>query len=298
MCIVAFSCDIYEQVWKVYLNFLNYSWPNHPQVYICTEYQHPDIQGIKFVNYYNSDTQKWNHNILSCIEQINTGKILFMDCDQLIEYVNEDKIEFIYNTMINDYSIPYIKLIDVHSAEKSAVNQLLTVDTHMDALCQACIWNRDALKECLYMYGKQTNPWEWEEEAKHILINRNIKGLQALTDNNDLFKYTLSGCMTHGFWKMDVLMILIPQYCDMFKDVNFSVNDFILCYDVPLDTLEFIIKNMRDNLNLNCEDIKNRLYYYKSGNLLMDDEKVRYGVSDYNKHIFISDKVYPDVSPN
>lgn len=292
MSIVAFSCDIYMELWDIVIKFINCNWNNHPQLYICTERYHPEINGIKFINYNNSDTQKWNHNILECIKQINTKLILFMDADQIIEYVNDNKINKIYNYMIDNIDdVGYVKLQDVHLTERKIENSIIVEDNYMDAMCQASIWNKSCLEKLLYMDGIKTNVWQWEDQCKYT-SNNNYKLYQAITNNEDLFYYRLSGCMTHGFWKIECLYELLEKYPHMFDNVNFQLNDFVTYKEMSKYIIDKFVNMISLNYNLDINDVKHRCYYYYSDNAFMEHEKVRYGITIENKHLFVYEKIY------
>lgn len=234
-CIVAFSCDIYQEVWKLFYRSFDRYWENHPQIYICNEFIDCKSDKFKNLTYRDNNVNHWSINIYNCIKDLPYEYIIFMDCDHIpvgidgekiidtIQYmrVNQDvgRIRFLYLNDSDSQSYD-INISDVHYFD---------LDTNIGSLCQSSIWKKDCLIQWLKQSDIGMNPWQWESENNNIHLLNSFKYYSPTEDySGKLINYLYSGCVSDGYWKVEYFCCVVDLHDGLYDGIDFIKNGFII----------------------------------------------------------------------
>ena len=166
LAIVVFSCDKNEELWPIFLHFLDKNWPDHPKTYLFTEsIFSPLISTIT----HPCKIKHWTRRIRKSLMDIKENKVIFI-CDDcfLNKTVNVDKLKRCYEILDKDNvaSINFEISFDPNDASceyegfKKKTNKSRIV---LSLLCG--IWNKEALIDLLSI--RDCDPWEVETRQEY-----------------------------------------------------------------------------------------------------------------------------------
>lgn len=253
VAIAAFSCDIYEEVWKVFYRSFDRYWPDHPQIYICNEFIDSKSEHYTNLTYKDKNVNNWNRNIYDCIKDLDYEYIIFMDCDHIPIFVDYSKIVSCIDVMNNDKSIGFLRFLKTNDC--IVQNSTIKIDDmkfnlqdehNIGSKCQSAIWRKQCLLNELIPH-ENMNPWEWESS----ISAQSYKYYQPSDyDSGKIINYLYSGCVSDGYWKVEYFTDVIDIDDDIYKDINFLYNGFI-CNNI---NDEFQIKKFKDKFLILYKD--------------------------------------------
>jgi hypothetical protein len=169
--VLVLSCDKYSDLWSPFFLFFYKYWKDCPYpVYLGTNQKKFEHKNVKQI--FSGKSSNWSEELEIILSQIPEDYILlFLEDYFIYEMVDNKKINFILNTMIEKDSAfirlaafpkkynalwPYTPLPDYPSIGEVAKGSKYRLNL------QTSIWKKEIL---LKLLNKKESPWEFETEA-------------------------------------------------------------------------------------------------------------------------------------
>lgn len=217
--ILVSSCDAYSDVWDLLFESLLVQWPNRPYpVLLCTESKTYDYKSMGIITLPMNELEKkkeWGGRLKAHLHKMTSEYVLFLLDDFILtDKVNNAQLDVCMTWLDRHQDISVFYFWPINQGKHYIPDSRfpgfaeIGIDSDYRFNCQAAIWRRTDLIECLRDFE---NPWQWELYGTERSRRLNKRLYAVELDGPKVFSYSNGGIIRRGLFT-DEAGVLYEKY--------------------------------------------------------------------------------------